>query len=163
MKRILIAISLFIILLGITGCEENNVKATVITQTPVTITAPKKPIPVGLGESLTIPLKAGDRVLIEVNIERNPNYEEPNIGLDAFTRFMFYSGTPTARIKDPFGNTIAQTATETAEYQGTFKIRGIQEYPWQFAFIAAINGDYLLEIGHGEAFLPADLKAIINP
>lgn len=87
-------------------------------------------------QGLTFKLSAGDRVNGEVIITS---------GADNLI----------STIKDPFGNVLMQSATKentitytTLESGKRFDtyLTSIQTYPWRFAFISAVTGDYVLEI-----------------
>jgi len=113
-------------------------------------------------EMLTIPLKAGERVEVEVAPSVTPN-----------------TSLVLSTLIDPFGNIIAKSASRTiTEPHGstvkTGQVLSTQKYPWRFAFIAATDGDYILEVTIGQ-YWPAGtirpssttgsytLKAVIYP
>lgn len=100
---------------------ERPVEPAAIHPAPRTITQ--------TGPSLFIPMKAGQRVKIEVTIN-TPN----KIILSIF---------------DPNGNKVGGSATTLKLLTGTSRLpieRSIQEYPWHYAFIAATDGDYVITL-----------------
>ncbi len=114
-------------------------------------------------ETLTIPLKAGERVEVEVA----PSVTSTTLFLSTLT--------------DPFGNIIAKSASrpatpieEASESIKAGQVLSTQKYPWRFAFIAATDGDYILKVTIGRfhsvgTIIPSattgsyTLKAIIYP
>lgn len=51
-----------------------------------------------------------------------------------------------AYVTDPYGNVIIGTSTRTQYIQGYAMSRSIQKYPWKFAFFAAIDGEYAINL-----------------
>ncbi len=138
-RYLLLLVGLFLILAtSIVACNQPAPTAT-IQPTSRTLSQ--------TGGSLIIPLKAGERVEIEVT--------KGDIGLVPYS------------VTDPYGNKIAESAFEyyvmeafdpvTRRHFRTLK-QNKQEFPWRFAFIAATDGDYILKGGS-----TSTLKAVIYP
>jgi LytS/YehU family sensor histidine kinase len=88
-------------------------------------------------QTLIFPLTAGDRVEGEVIITGGK------------------SNQLIASVRDTFGNTVSQSATQEINVtypsleSGAFiqtHLKSTQTYPWRFAFIAAATGEYTLEV-----------------
>ena len=116
-------------------------ETTAIQPTPRTL--------VQTGPSLTIPLKVGERVEVEVSSSTGST----TIGV-------------VVSVIDPYGNEIGHSAERYqvlySSKSGSERITRVskpQSSPWRFAFIAATEGDYILK-GFGDNYM---LKAIIYP
>ena len=113
-------------------------------------TATTQPTPRTLsqtGGSLTIPLKVGERVEVEVS-----SITGSIIGI-------------VVSVIDPYGNEIGHSAERYAvlyssqsQSERITRISNTQYSPWRFAFIAATEGDYILKGGDNYT-----LKAVIYP
>ena len=81
------------------------------------------------GESATtqrsFQLKIGDRVEGEVNASED---------------------SAKVRVLDPYSNILTETSIRTQSIQGYAMSYSTQEYPWQFAFYAATDGEYIIQI-----------------
>ncbi len=138
-KRYLFLLIGLVLILATSIVSCNQPSPTTTTQpTPRTLTQ--------IGGSLIIPLEVGERVEIEVT--------------KGGGGFLIPSVT------DPYGNKIAESAFELENLNtidprtGHFRHqkKPTQKYPWRFAFIAATDGDYILQGGSDST-----QKAVIYP
>ena len=143
---ILLAGLVLILATSVTACNQLETSSDVqpeqeSTPPPRTLTQ--------TGGSLIIPLKAGDRVEVEVSSSTGST----TIGV-------------VVSVIDPYGNEIGHSAERYqvlySSKSGSERITRVskpQSSPWRFAFIAATEGDYILK-GFGDNYM---LKAIIYP
>ena len=129
---------LLVAVLFLIGCSTSPTVPQVVQRTTQTISTLTSESPriidhdiklAGDSRSITLHLSAGERV---------EGY------VDVFNPVR----AATSNVKDPYGNVIFETIPirniigSTGEGK-TFS----QKYPWQFAFIAATEGEYIIEVG----------------
>jgi hypothetical protein len=144
-------------LLFSTGCAVPSTPSATVSSSPTTSSKTLTKT----GMDLIVPVLSGDRVELTV------------------TAALPLSPEIVSKVKDPYGNVIAQTLTRIvtlaeAQQQQEVKIANLprykvgqevnrDRYPWHYAFIAATSGDYRLEVRGTGVSGVATLTAIINP
>ncbi|RJO62200.1 MAG: hypothetical protein C4542_04590 [Dehalococcoidia bacterium] len=134
MKGITFLLALCAVFLFSCSVPQTVTISKVMTTTAVNTAKPPKTYSSFLLESsLTFTAASGDRVVCEI--------QDSQINKTA----LFF-------IKDPYGNTVVESARKTVKYyySNDMMTTSTQQYPWTYSFFATSDGQYTLGISNSE-------------